>query len=253
MKNIRYTILGLLVVTLFWSCEKVTENVSKVTYFPTIVVKGSTNIIQELGTTYTDLGATATEGGKNIPVTVSVVGENTGYKGTVVKTDVADKYVITYTAVNSDSFPGSKQRVVYIAKTGNLTTSIEGLYTSTVVRNGASGAQYTDMQYIIISKKSGNDYSISCGIGGYYSIGRSYGPGYSSPVTVTANNIGANSFSFSNFSVGTFGGPARVTSLTVNAATKTLTLISEWSSLNDGNYNYRFVITLKQVQISNLN
>lgn len=246
MKNIRYTILGLLVVTLFWSCEKVTENVSRTTFFPNFDFKGAKVVFQELGTPYVDPGCTATEDGKNLPITMSVVGENTGYKGTVVKTDVIDKYTITYTALNSDSFPGTRQRVVWVAKTGNLTTSIEGVYTSTVVRNNVSAAQYTDMQCVVISKKSGNDYLLSCGIGGYYSIGRAYGPAYAAPVTITANNIGANNFSFANFEVGGFGGAVTISAFTVNPATKTINFTADWSS-------YKFVVTLKQVQSSNLN
>lgn len=242
MKNIGCKILGLLFVILLWSCQKDTENVSRITYFPNFEFKGSAVVLHSLGTPYVDAGCTASEDGKDLPITVEVVGESTGYKGTVIKTDVVDKYRVVYTATNSDGFPGTRERVVYVAKTGNLTTSIEGLYTSTVLRNSAGGAAYTNMKYLIISKKSATEYVLSCGIGGYYALGRNYGPGYLAPVTITANNITANNFSFAPFSVGTFGGAVQITSFIVDATAKTITVKSEWGA-------YKFVITLKQVQI----
>jgi len=248
MKNIALKLSGLFFVLLLWGCQKDTENVSKITYFPTFDYKGEPVVLQTLGTAYTDAGVTASEDGVDLPITVSVVGESTGYKGTTVPVDVVDKYIISYSAINSDGFPGTQERSVWVAKNGDLVNSIEGLYTSTVTRNGASAAQYNNMKYVFISKKSANEYVLSCGIGSYYAIGRNYGGGYLSPVTITANNIAANNFSFANFSVGTFGGPARVTALTVDAASKTIVVNSEWSSANNGTYNYKFVITLKQVQ-----
>lgn len=248
MKNITSKLSGLLFVLLLWGCQEDTENISRITYFPTFDYKGESVVLQPLGTAYTEAGVTATEDGVDLPVTVSVVGESTGYKGATVPTDVADKYIVTYSAINSDGFPGTQERSVWVAKNGDLVNSIEGLYTSTSVRNGANTPQYTDMKYVFISKKSANEYVLSCGIGSYYAIGRNYGGGYLSPVTITANNIAANDFTFADFSVGTFGGPARITALTVDAANKTIVVNSEWSSANNGTYNYKFVITLKQVQ-----
>ena len=241
MKNIACKIFGLLFVILLWSCEKDTENVSRITNFPTFDFKGSAVIFQTLGTSYVDLGCTASEAGQDLPVTVAVVGESTGYKGTVVKTDVVDKYIITYSATNSDGFPGTRTRVVYVAKTGNLIASIEGVYSSTVLRNGVGGAAYTDMKYMIISKNSAGGFVLPCGIGGYYALGRNYGPGYLAPVTITANNITANNFSFGPCEVGTFGDAVTIDSFIVDAAAKTITVNSAWSG-------YTFVFTLKQVQ-----
>lgn len=248
MKNITFKLSGLFFILLLWGCQKDTENISRITYFPTFDYKGESVVLHALGTPYTDPGCTASEDGVELPITTSVVGESTGYKGTTVPVDIADKYVITYSAINSDGFPGIQERAVYVAKTGDLVNSIEGLYTSTVVRNGAAGPQYTNMKYIIISKASAKDYTVGCGIGAYYAIGRNYGSGYLSPVSITANDIPANDFSYAPFEVGTFGGPARVTAFSVDAATKTVSLNSEWSSANNGTYNFKFVITLNQVQ-----
>ena len=242
MKNIAFKLSGLFFILLMWGCQKDTENISRITYFPTFDYKGASVVLQPLGTAYADPGVSASEDGVDLPVTVAVVGESTGYKGTTVPTTIADKYVITYSATNSDGFPGTQERAVYVAKNGDLVNSIEGLYTSTVVRNGSSGAQYTNMKYVIISKKSANQYVLSCGIGLYYAIGRNYGGGYLSPVTITANNIGTNDFSFPNFTVGTFGGVVKMESFSVDAANKKIVFVSSWDS------GYKFAVTLNQVQ-----
>jgi hypothetical protein len=103
------------------------------------------------------------------------------------------------------------------------------------------------MEYVIISKTGNNKYKLTCGIGGYYQLGRAYGIDYASPAEITANNISANDFTFSPFVVGGFGGPGRFTSFTVNPASKTINFTSEWVA--NPTTTYTFVVTLKQVQI----
>lgn len=241
MKNIALKLSGLFFILLLWGCQKDTENISRITYFPTFDFKGAPVVLHALGAAYADGAVTASEDGVDLPIIVSVAGLGTGYKGTTVPVTVADKYVITYTAINSDGFPGTKERTVYVAPTGNLVNSIEGLYTSTVFRNGTSGAQYTNMKYIMITK-SGNNYVISDALGGWYELGRNLGIGYRAPgMTITPIDIAANNFSFGTAVVGTFGGAVTATSLTVDAATKTLVYKCDWNI-------YKFVATLKQVQ-----
>jgi hypothetical protein len=129
-----------------------------------------------------------------------------------------------------------------------MVTSIEGLYSSTVVRNGAVNPQYFDMEYILIRKKPGgaaNEYELSDAIGGYYDIGRAYGAGYrATNMIVTANDIPGNSFSFSApVPVGAFGGALTMQSFSVDSATKTINFVSDWDS------GFNFVVTLTQVAL----
>lgn len=242
MKNIALKLSGLFFILLLWSCQKDTENISRITYFPTFDYKGESVMLQPMGTAFVDPGVTASEDGVDLPIEVSVVGDS-GYKGTTVDSNAADKYTISYSALNSDGFPGSQERVVFVAKTGDLVNSIEGLYTSTVVRSGKTGPQYTNMKYVIISKTGDNEYVLSCGIGGYYSIGRNYGSAYLATATITANNIAANNFSIPDYTVGSFGGVVTMSSFKVDAANKKIEFTSAWDS------GYEFVVTLNQVQI----
>ena len=140
--------------------------------------------------------------------------------------------------------------MVWKSCTGDLTTSIEGLYTSNVVRTfpGTTGS-YTGLTYILIRKKPGstNVYQVSDAIGGWYSLGRALGDAYLAPgLEITANNIPANDFTLGGTpQVLTFGGPIVPKSLTVDAATKTLVLETSWD--NGAGTVYEFTATLKQV------
>lgn len=243
MKNLRIIyIFSFLLALAFSACKKDYEDLYKVTNYPNFQMTGGEVVINPFGTNFTEPGIKATEAGKEIPVTTTVSGDFFG--ATAFDPNVTERYVYTYSAINSDSFPGTTTRYVYNIKSGDLVNSIEGLYTSTVVRNGASSAQYTNMEYVAISKKADNTYVLSDAIGGYYDIGRDYGAAYRAPgMTVTANNIAANNFTFGTAEVGTFGGVVEMKSMTVDAANKTIKFTSSWDA------GYTFEVTLKQVQL----
>ncbi|MCK9206978.1 MAG: DUF5012 domain-containing protein [Salinivirgaceae bacterium] len=229
------------------SCEKPydTEGLSKVTYYPDFTMTGESVIFINLGGTYTEPGVIAEENGSEITVTTSVVGDFFSGSVSAVNTNTADKYILTYTATNSDGYSGNVAREVYVVSTGDLTSSIEGLYTTSITRNGTTSAQYTDLSYVMIQKTGANTYAISDAIGGYYDLGRGYGAGYrATGLTITANNIAANDFSFSGpVGVGAFGGSCEMTLMSVDATAKTVSFTSVWDA------GYTFEVVLKQVQL----
>ena len=129
-----------------------------------------------------------------------------------------------------------------VVNNADLTTSLEGIYTSTVVRNGSASPQYTDMSYIIVWKNADGTYELSDGIGGYYNMGRGYGANYIAPgMKVTANDIATNDFTITDFGVKTFGGACAVAGFTVDAAAKTINFVTTWD------VGYDFDVTLTQV------
>ncbi|HQA74489.1 BT_2262 family domain-containing protein [Flavobacterium sp.] len=237
-------IISILVITfLIVSCSKEdTGNVSRVTNYPEFTLLGDDVIFVNKGNEFIDPGVIVTEGGVEIPYETTITGTYRG--GTTLDTNVVDVYQIVYSAINQDGFSGSIARTVYVIENGDLTTNISGLYTSTVVRNGSSSAQYTNMEYILVWKKDNGTYEMSDGIGGYYAIGRAYGSGYAArPVIITANDIPSNNFSVPAFSVGAFGGVAIMSGLTANSTNNTLSYSTEWDS------GYTFVVTLTKVNI----
>jgi hypothetical protein len=228
------------------NCEdKESEGVSRVTQYATITLNGDDPMFVKAGTPYEELGAVAKEGDTDVEVNIDYSG--TYFNGTVgsIDTDQADIYQVTYSAVNKDGFPGSHVRTVVVAGEGDLVNSLEGLYTSTVVRTpggGPADADYTDREWVVINKVDDNTYQISDAIGGYYDFGRAYGPGYAAPATFTVNDIASNDFNFEPFTVGTFGGEGVITSMEVDPATKTIHFKADW----DGG-PYTFDVTLTQV------
>jgi hypothetical protein len=247
-KNIIKNLSGvILIATLFVSCEKdpTTDNISKITYYPSFEKTGDDLYLSPLGTPFTDPGIKAIENGAEIPVTTVVEGTVQGFSGAALNVNAADEYVYTYSATNSDGFVGTDSRTIWVAATGDLVTSIEGLYSSTVVRNGVNNPQYYNLKYVLIYKTGANTYKISDGIGGYYALGRSYGNGYRAPSsTITANDISANDFTIDgDFTVGSFGGVCTMSGLTVDAAAKTVSFTTDWDA------GYTFVVTMTQVQL----
>lgn len=228
------------------SCEreKESEGISRITYFPEFKISGDEIIMLNKGDNFTDPGVKAYENGVEIPVRISVKGDY--FPASSLDVNNPNKYIINYEATNKDGFDGTAERIVYVISTGDLINNIEGLYISTVVRNGVQSPQYQNLKYIMIRKKSGdNVYEISDAIGGYYDLGRKYGADYrATGAQITANNIGTNDFDLGpSFGVGAFGGVANITSFTVNAAKKTITFVTEWDA------GYTFEVTLTQVQL----
>lgn len=242
MKNLRIIyLLGAVLAFAFSGCEKKYDELYRMTYYADFQMTGDEVIFNPFGANFTDPGIKATEAGTEIPVTTVISGDFFG--GTSFNANVTDRYLYSYSATNSDGYEATTSRLVYNINTGDMVNSIEGLYTSTVVRNRVVSPQYADMEYVVIAKSSANTYVLSDAIGGYYDIGRAYGAGYRAPgMTVTSTDIPGNSFTFGSAEVGGFGGPVTMNSMTVDAATRTINLECKWLT-------YTFVITLTQVQL----
>jgi len=247
MKKLNLIFLLFFSLTLF-SCledDESTSGVSKVTNFPIITLFGENQVIINQGDTYTEEGAVSMEGENEIETKISYTsGVYQGFTG--IDTSKPDHYTVNYAATNADGFDGSAMREVWVANTGDLTTSIEGLYLSSVQRAPAfeASAKYNDLQYVIIWKTGDNTYEISHAIGGYYSFGRGYGPNYAARYAeITANDIPGNSFTSTIATLPTWGNTVEITDFTVNATTKTITYTGT------GNFgNGAFKVQLKQVQ-----
>jgi len=228
---------------IFTACDNAPEtaNVSRVTNYPNFTVHGDEVIYVLKGQTYVDPGVTVTENGIEIPYEVSISGDYRG--GDSIDTNIVDVYHVSYSAVNQDGFSGSASRTVIVYENSDLTTSIAGLYKSTVVRNGASLAQYQNMEYILVWSNTDGTYSMSDGIGGYYAIGRGYGVGYAAgPVTITANDIATNNYApIPSFGVGDFGGNAVMDGLTADPGANTLSFTTVWDS------GFTFVVTMTKI------
>ena len=242
MKTLKITLAILTAALMTISCNEVTTgDVARVTNYPVFEKSGDDLVFVNLGSTFTDPGVTANEGGVEIPVTTSAVGQYRG--GTSLDANVSDRYVLTYSATNKDGFAGTTDRTVYVVETGDLVTSIEGLYTATITRAGQ--LRQTDTEYTLIWKNNDGTYGMSCAFGSYYELGLSYGLPYAAQgLVITANSIPTSDFSFNSFTHPTWGGTITTNSLTVDPVNKTLNLDCDWDLTG-----WKWEVELKQVQI----
>ncbi len=233
---------GVLLTIASCNNEPSVSDVSRVTYFPTFAYEGGNLALIPCMSDYEVPPVTATEAGTELTVTVETV----GILGPVPSVDInkPDMYVETSSAINQDGFAGETVRTFWVACTGDLVTSIEGLYTSTIARNGPNPT-YFDKKYILIRKVGDNQYELSNADGGWYQFGRNLGPGYASPgAVVTAVDIPSNSFTFGPaVEVRTFGGLITVTSMTVDPVAKQIVFTSSWDA------GFTFTATLTQVAL----
>jgi hypothetical protein len=115
--NNNFAFLFVIFLTLL-SCEKETKDISRITYFPDITVKGEQWQQIPVGGTFTDAGAVATAGSDELPVTTT---------GTV-DVNTPGVYIIEYSAVNSDGFSVKNYRYIGVIDPSVVDTDISGVY-----------------------------------------------------------------------------------------------------------------------------
>lgn len=204
------------------------DDTSEITYLPLITLEGEDVVLDCDATSYSDPGAVASVAGSEIELNTAVSGKYFG--GTSV--DGPDSYSVAYSAFNEDGIPATDFRsVLWPECNGDLVTSIAGMYTGTVARNGSTPDGYSDNGPFIIKDLGDDRYAISDAHGGWYEYGRAIGVAYATPgLVLKANNIAANDFTSEGpVTTNTFGGTNTFTSLTVDPVAKTLTLTVEWS------------------------
>ncbi|WP_161991978.1 BT_2262 family domain-containing protein [Flagellimonas algicola] len=246
MKNrlsIIITIAGLLSSC---SSNMDTGGVSRLTYFPIITMNGDAELLVPLDSTFEDPGATADAGGSSVEVATTASGTYQGVDG--VDTSIPDNYLVTYSAQNDDGFDGTAIRNVWVANTGDLINSIEGLYLANVQRtpNFEFLPQYTDMNYVLIwqTDVGTGTYEISHALGAYYDIGRGFGPNYAARgAVITANDIPSNDFTIAQAVFPIWGNTVDITDFQVDPENKQITFTGT------GNFgNGVFQVQLTQVQ-----
>lgn len=251
MKKILYfTFIIASVGLIFTGCEKdiTSEDTSRITYFANFTMEGEELVFHPIGTPYTDPSVTAEEDGQALEVKITVTGEITDYSATTptVDSDVMDKYVISYSATNSDGYDGGITRTVVVGTSGDLVTSIEGVYLASVQREPTFAVtdQYTDMEYIFIEKTGENTYELTDAVGGYYYLGRDYGLAYAAQgAVITVNDISTNDFSITQAEFPAWGNVVDITDFTVDAANKTIAFTGT-GDFGDGEFH----IQLEQIQ-----
>ena len=118
-KNILYTMLFALVALVMTSCgDKKSEGLSRITYYPSIQLKGDSYLVWEKGVAYEEPGYVSELNGEDVTSQVTVSG--------AVDVNKSGIYTLTYTTVkNSDGFDASASRTVVVL---DSSSAIEGFY-----------------------------------------------------------------------------------------------------------------------------
>ena len=163
MRKIFYCILmgGLLLGTAT-SCEDSVEDLSKVTYFAELNLKGDDFVKISLGETYTEPGYEATENGEDISDRVKVTGN--------VDNTTAGFYNLVYSVANVDGFSVSKSRQVMVVDPDHFASAYQG-------ESQTSTRHYTGAP-ILITKNSDGTYLIDDLLGGlqFYGLNPGFEP-----------------------------------------------------------------------------
>lgn len=245
MKKI-FKALMILLLTISVSCEKEeTLGVSRITNYPIITLNGESTLLIDTNDTFTDPGAIAKEGEEEIETETSI--SKGTYFGQEFSTKTPDQYLITYSAENKDGFEGKASRTVWYYSSGDLNNSLEGIYISSAQRAPSFTplARYTDLKYVLIRKTGADTYTLSHALGGYYDLGRKYGPRYSAGNgTIKVNSIADNDYTLTNATIPGWGLSIQIQDFKVDAANSMITYTGVGTF---GNGTFR--VQLKKVEL----
>lgn len=158
-KILAYLLMPVLAVAL-WSCDKSTEGLTRITYYPTLEVLGESTVIVNVGESYADEGCYAELNGEDVSSEV-VATSNVNYSKPGV-------YSISYIIYNADGFSTTASRTVYVVDPDNIAT----LYLGTCF----TGSETFSDALISISDNGDGTYLLDDIMGGFYFNG--VYPGY---------------------------------------------------------------------------
>lgn len=153
MKRTLYILASLALAVLAASCEKTTEGVTGITYYPVITLNGDAEVIAYVGEDYVDAGCVATLNGEDITDQV-VASDN-------VDSSEPGIYSYTYSAKNELGFSASASRTVYMVAESGIANLYVGKLTTpkgTVLSGGIHK----------ISDNGNGTYTLDDVMGGYY-------------------------------------------------------------------------------------
>lgn len=221
-RKLVYFIVALLAMISFASCSSDdSEGLTRITYYPTITLNGSSTISIDKGSTWVDPGYTSTLNGTDETSKVTISGS--------VNTSKSGVYTLIYTTMaNSDGYNATATRTVIVL---NKKDPIEGFWKASAdsyrTYNGATATLGSDYEILIINNGDGT-YYISDLFGGWYDKRAGYGSNYACIGNVT---IADGTVKLVNSSVAGFGDSlVGLTDGTYDAATNTIKYNAEYVS-----------------------
>lgn len=154
------------------SCDKESEGKTRITYYPTIELKGESTVYVNKGDEYVEPGYSSFLNGNDITEDVQVISD--------VDESASGVYTISYiTKENEDGFGSTASRKVVVL---DFDDPIEGIYVVNSAvsfrNNDGTIAEYKgDFEVLLISNGDGT-YNVSDLFAGWYDQGAGYGSEY---------------------------------------------------------------------------
>ena len=166
-KNIFYTMLFALCALVMTSCDKKSEGLSRITYYPSITLNGDTYMVWEKGEAYVEPGYYSELNGEDVTSQVTVSGN--------VDVNKSGIYTLTYTTVkNEDGFDASASRTVVVL---DSSSNIEGFYLNQATSNRNGTAYGKNYEVLVIDNGDGT-VTVDDILGGWYCQRAGYGTKY---------------------------------------------------------------------------
>ena len=172
-KNILFTMLFALVALVMTSCSKDSEGLSRITYYPSIELKGDSYLVWEKGVAYQEPGYTSEMNGEDVSSQVTITGN--------VDVNKSGIYTLTYTTTeNADGFDASASRTVVVL---DSKSAVEGFYMNQATSN-RNGTAYGKSYEVLVIDNGDGTVSVDDILGGWYCQRAGYGTNYAMTATL---------------------------------------------------------------------
>ena len=167
MKKIFYFVIAAVALVLATTaCEKTSEGLTGITYYPVISLQGDSYMVVDKGSAFVDPGFIAELNGEDYSSQVSV--------NSNVNTAKSGIYTVSYSATNEDGFSATVNRTVVVLDPND---PIEGFYLTDTSCN-RNGTAYGICYEILIIGEGDGVYSVDDLLAGWYAIRAGYGDSY---------------------------------------------------------------------------
>ena len=178
MKKIYFIFSLFVLLSTMISCDKDSEDLSRITYYVEIALEGESSVAIALGEQYAEPGYTAMEGENDVTESVEITSD-------LDNTQVG-VYEVNYLATNQDGFSSSTSRTVVVYDPAAPEVDLSGTYNTSVVRTESDGSNPRPRSSSIEITKVGNGvFYVNCLLGYYYAAG--YGPAYAMTGYISLN------------------------------------------------------------------
>lgn len=175
MKKIIFSIMMALPVLFLGSCEKESEGLTRITYYPVLTLDGDETVIVNKGGSYVEPGYSASLNGEDVTSQVQVDNSIDPTKSGI--------YSVDYKITNSDGFSSVASRKVIVL---DATDAVEGIYAidPNSIRNYSGNIVKFGKPFEFIVFNRGTYYEFTDLIGGWYEQRAGYGSKYAMKANV---------------------------------------------------------------------